>query len=197
MRCFLTIILLGQISLIPTPEQKLLDPDFEIATPAGKQVFREELALALAEAPGASAQTRQKFKTEAEKLSAQLFLKGQKAYRLPRVKLTVYWDSLKPIEVAMSRGEPGRFEIHLNEVMFFTYHDDHLKLVIPHEVAHLLHYQQWGFGNNAHDETFVWIVKLLAPNYEYKDFDLTPGCRLSKRLLLANGARGIDDGCTP
>jgi len=178
--------LLASILVATIQGDKRLNPSFEIATPAGMQVFREELAVALLKTPDANPGTRMKFRAEAEKLAQELFRKGQKIYHLPKKKLTIYWDQLDPTQLASSSGKPREFSIHLNEIMFFTAHEDHMKLMIPHEVAHILHYLQFGFGNEDHDESFLWIVRELAPDYKYKEVDMAPARRLSDRLLETN-----------
>ncbi len=195
MRVFRILMLILQVGLLPK-DNPLLNPDFEIATEAGNQVFREELSIALSRTPDATPATRRQLKAEAENLAAELLRKGQKANGVPRKKLTIYWDSIRPIETAsMYADVNGRFDIHFNEIMFFSHHDDHLKLVIPHEVAHLVYYQVWGPKNFGHDVAFDWIVKSISPNYQYKDLDITPACRLSARLLRANGNIGSSEGC--
>lgn len=188
-------VVLGSVVVENSPQKSLLDPDFEIRTPAGNQVFREELAIALTKTSGATPQTRQKFKREAEQLAQKLFRKGQKEYKLPHANLKVYWDSLRPIEVAMSHSSAKYYDIHLNEIMFFSYHEEHLKSVIPHEVAHLLERQLWGNANPSHSQTFWWVVQFLAPGYQQIEFDLTPACRLSAGLIKANGNFGSDPAC--
>jgi hypothetical protein len=170
--------------------RNLLDPDFEISTEEGRQAFREELAIALTKTPGATAETRKKIKSQAENLVAELFRKGEDIYHIPHKKAWVYWDQLDLPDFAAAKGIPHEYSIHLNEIMFFTYHEDHIKLVIPHEVTHLLHRQFWGVPSDEHGDSFMWMVKRLAPEYQYKDIDLTPGCRLNARLLKSNNANG-------
>ncbi len=167
-----------------------LNPDFAIPNENGQQVFREELAIAMAKTPGANVESRKTFKHEAEQLAQRLFRKGQDAYDLPHKKLVVYWDSIRLDEIGASKVKDGQYEIHLHEIMFFTYHRDYLESVIPHEVGHLLHAQQWGTSNSLHDETFEWVVKEIEPNYEFRNLDKTPACRFLKRLIATYGYSG-------
>ena len=182
------LVLFVSILLANARDDRRLDPTFEIATEAGIQAFREELALAMLRTPRASPETRGIFREEAEKRAAWLFLRGQEKYKLPKVKLMLYWDQTDPTELAMSGKVPSDFSIHLNEVLFFHQHSDHMKYVIPHEVAHLLHYQRFGYGNAEHTASFQTIVLTIALWYDYKELDATPACRLSMRLIKANGA---------
>ncbi|MBX4188120.1 MAG: SprT-like domain-containing protein [Candidatus Doudnabacteria bacterium] len=172
-----------------------LDADFELPLPAAQRVYREELLTAILRNPNANIATRAKWRKDVEKLAADLFLKGQKIYNLPRKNLKVYWNSLSPSEVGYARFNEGQFEIHLNEILFFSYHNDYVGNVIPHEVAHLIHYLQWGYQKDSHGSTFHWVVSELAPSYVHFEFDLTPACRLSQRLLKANGNTGYDSEC--
>ena len=187
-----------------------LNPDFEIATPEGRQVFREELAIALTKTPGANAQTRDQFKRRADALAARLFREGQRKLKLKQDKtLTVLWDFLDPHEVAKSHhdiehepfevfkshGEHGLYRIHLNEIMFFSYFEEHMKFVIPHEVAHHLLFQKWDNPDFEHGSHFIWTVWSIAPHYRNIDLDITPACRLSRRLMNANRIVSFDPAC--
>jgi hypothetical protein len=193
----LAALILAGTFISQSQADRRLDPDFEVASEEVSQVFREELTIALAKTPGATPETRVKFKKEAEKIAADVFLRGQKMYDLPRKKLKVYWDKHDSVTLADSAPVPVEFSLHLNEVMFFTHHYDHLSLVIPHEVTHMVHYQRTGATSENHDAIFVWMVERIAPGYYYKEFDMTPACRLSARMLVAGGNTGSSQNCRP
>lgn len=179
------VVLIFAVAISLSPKN-LLDPDFRFKTEEGRKIFSEELAIALAKTPGASPETRQRFKAEAEKLIAELFLKGQKIHDLPHEKVWIYWDQLSLDGIAIASNRPHEYSIHLNEIMFFSSRADHTEMVIPHEVAHLVYRQFWGTSLDDHGEGFEWILKRLAPNYRYDYIDIEPGCRLLSRLPEAD-----------
>ncbi len=181
--------------VVGASQSQLLDPDFEISTETGKQVFREELEIALKKTSGVNPENRKEFKEKAEKLAKDLFRKGQDEYNLNHIELTVYWDWLEPARVAIANSIPNSYTLQINEIMFFSYYEEHMESVVPHEVAHLLHHQRWGNGDEDHSNTWKWIVEFLKPSYVYFELDLTPSCRLSARLLEANNVIGFDPAC--
>jgi len=187
-KIFILFLVAAGVVFAQDSHSQLLNPDFPIATPAGNQVFREELAIALTKTTGATPETRKKFKHEAEQLAQQLFHKGQKEYKLEHINLVVRWELHRPVDVALSQIENvNSYIVTLNEILFFTYHEDHLSSVIPHEVAHLLHYERYGNADSFHSNTFRWILEFLVPKHEEKFLDPAPACRLYARLQEADG----------
>ncbi len=172
----------------------LLEPDFQ-SSPEQKQVFREELAIALTKTPGASPETRKKLKKEAEELLLSLFRKGQDNYKLERANLTVSWDFRKPCQVAEGISIPNWYHIRLNEILFFTYPEAHINSVFPHEITHFLQDQRYGNPDRFHSLIFHDVVEFLSSGYTFRKLDLDPARRLAIRMYPGVDVVGADEDC--
>ena len=155
-------------------------PQWEIKGAEDLIIYNKEIKKALNKAPHKDLYRLEK---DAHKRAQELYSEAQKKFGISgRPFMGIEWNVF-----AIRGGEALCIDrkIRLNEIMFLYNYDNYMKVIIPHEIAHLIAWQldnTWEYDAHSHPKYKEVMNYFLGYVHIVHHMDAYPGCELDYKL---------------